>query len=388
MSAFVSEAFTSSAGETSIVVPAAVVYRKCMSTLNGRQTQKLSEGLRETFTPDALDEFLYIMLDRRREDITLDNSYAARVFRLIRVADSEGWVFWLINAAQEARPGNALIQSLAGELGLGTAPASFERIILESMPFVDVSKWRAQLGELEAQVCRVEIPVGTQTTVGTGFLVGADLCLTNFHVVKALIDKVADPRQAMLRFDYKRTADGAVVNEGTLFRLADNWLVTGRPPSMADELPDSAGKMPDKGELDFALLRIQGTPGKQAVGSAGNLTAAPKRGWIRRVGTEGFKANYPILILQHPQGAPLKLALGRSNGLNANGTRLRHQVNTERGSSGSPCLNADLELIALHRGGDPNFDSAHKPTCNSAVPIAAICNYLAQSDFIEELFSS
>ena len=68
---------------------------------------------------------------------------------------------------------------------------------------------------------------------------------------------------------------------------------------------------------------------------------------------------------------------GQSDGLNANETRLRHQVNTKRGSSGSPCLNARLELVALHHAGDPNFDPARRPAWNAAVPIAAIRGYLA-----------
>jgi hypothetical protein len=82
-----------------------------------------------------------------------------------------------------------------------TVRSTLERIILASAPFVDVSTWRAQLGELEAQVCRVEVPARLASTVGTGFLVGPDVCLTNFHVVKILIDHMADPRQARLRFD-------------------------------------------------------------------------------------------------------------------------------------------------------------------------------------------
>ena len=280
-----------------------------MSTLNGRQAKELSEGLRDAFLPDALDELMYFSLDKRREDITLASDYRARVFRLIRAADAEGWVLRLISAAREARPQNSALQTVAAELGLATAPSSLERIILDSVPFVDVSAWRAQLGELEAQVCRVEIPAGLRATVGTGFLVAPDLCLTNFHVVKPLIDEIANPRHARLRFDYKRAADGTVVSEGKQFMLAQEWLVAARPPSATDSLADPGNQLPAPDELDFALLRVQDAPGEQAIGRADVLADAPRRGWIYRVGTDGFDLEHPLFILQHPEGAPLSWPL-------------------------------------------------------------------------------
>jgi hypothetical protein len=357
-----------------------------VSTLSGRQAKELSDALRDAFLPDALDEFLYFVLDKRREDITLAPDYRSRVFRLIRTADSEGWILRLVGAAREARPRDAALQAVAAELGLGTVPPSLERIIRASVPFVDVSTWRAQLGELEAQVCRVEIPAGLQATVGTGFLVAPDLCLTNFHVVKPLIDQLADPGQARLRFDYRRAADGTVVSEGTQFALAGEWLVATRPPSAVDVLADPGNQLPAADELDFALLRVRGYPGEQAAGHADGLADAPKRGWVHRIGTDGFEPDQPLFLLEHPEGAPLKLAFGPSVGLNANATRLRHQINTEAGSSGAPCLNAKLELVALHHAGDPNFDPAHKPTCNSAIPLAAIRSYLADAGIQATLF--
>ena len=93
---------------------------------------------------------------------------------------------------------------------------------------------------------------------------------------------------------------------------------------------------------------------------------------------DGYAARHTLFILQHPLGTPLKLA----DGLNANGTRLRYQVSTDFGSSGSPCLNASLELVGLHQAGDPSVT----PTYNSAVPIAAIREYLAGSSVAGELF--
>ncbi len=357
-----------------------------MGHLSGSQASQLSEALRDTFLPEAFDELLFFALSIRREDITMADGYRARVFQLIRHADAEGWIFDLVVAAREARPRNAELQALAAELGLSTAPQSLERLLSKSIPFVDVSAWRARLGELEGQVCRVEIPAGLKATVGTGFLVGPDLCLTNYHVIRPLIDGEAELAGTRLRFDYKRATDGTTVSEGTCFSLADEWLVQARPPSAVDVQLDAGDRLPLTDELDFALLRLNNAPGEAQIGRSDRVADAPIRGWVDRVGSDGLEPDSPLFLLQHPEGTPLKLSFGSSAGLNANGTRLRHRVNSEAGSSGSPCLNARLELVGLHQGGDPNFDSAHRPTYNSAIPICAILDYLASDPARAEMF--
>jgi Trypsin-like peptidase domain len=271
------------------------------------------------------------------------------------------------------------LQALAAEFGLSSSPRNLERIIMPDVPFSDVGAWRARLGELEGQVCRVEIPAGLQA-VGTGFLVAPDLCLTNYHVIRPLIDKLAEPVSARLRFDYRRADDGTVVSEGTCYSPEDDWLAASRPPSRADT--DPAGGLPGRDELDFAVFRVAGEPSEAPAGRADKLPDSPAHGWIRSAGSAP-EPGHPLSVLQHPDGAPLKIAFGQSAGLNANATRLRHAVG---GSSGSPCLNAQLELVGLHHAGDPNFDVGHQPDHNAAIPIQAITDYLADQGGGIQLF--
>jgi V8-like Glu-specific endopeptidase len=54
-----------------------------------------------------------------------------------------------------------------------------------------------------------------------------------------------------------------------------------------------------------------------------------------------------------------------------------YRTNTLGGSSGSPCFNADLELIALHHGSDPDFHPAHTPEYNEGIPFDTILARLA-----------
>jgi hypothetical protein len=363
-----------------------------MSILSGKQTGRLSEALREAFVSvDALEEFLDVMLEKRLENIvSLRLNYQTVAFRLIKTADAEGWVPSLIAAACDARPGNSALREFAAETGLSGVPRGIdealagvrlERTVLEAIPFMDAGAWHARLGELLTQVCRVEVPAGVRSAAGTGFLVGPDLVLTNYHVIEVLHKNMGNPRDTVLRFDYRRLPDGTTVSRGTEFRLAGDWLVAWRPPSKVDDLIDPGDQLPAPDELDFALLRVNGAPGAQPIGRADGLSQAPDRGWIRldQAGQDGFDSGYPLFILQYPEDAPVKFVPGQSDGLNSNGTRLRHRVNTQRGSSGSPCLNARLELVALHHAGDPNYDPARRPTWNAAVPIAAIRGYLASS---------
>jgi hypothetical protein len=102
------------------------------------------------------------------------------------------------------------------------------------------------------------------------------------------------------------------------------------------------------------------------------------RGWIATSRGTAVPASDSILfVAQHESGNPLKLSMGAAKGANANGTRLLHTANTLKGSSGSPCLNARVELVALHNSGDPLYDGVQgKPETNRAVPIEPILAHL------------
>jgi hypothetical protein len=352
-----------------------------MPILSGSEAERFWKALLDAFEVDEFRRLLRFTLGQRLDDLTLASSFQSRVFDVIETAERNDWMLRLIAAACDARPADAALHEIASEAGLTAAPSTLEKLIRAAVPFLDVAVWRTRLSELEGQVCRVEMP----TTFGTGFLVAPDLVLTNYHVIAGLAGG-GDHRAARLRFDYKRAADGTEIHQGTMFELADDWLVAGRTPSAVDLLPSPGNRLPTPDELDFALLRVKGRPGEQSSGFAANLPGALPRGWIKssQVAASGTDAEHTLFILQHPQGDPLQLAFGASVGLNANGTRLRYEVNTEPGSSGSPCLNANLDLVALHHAGDPNW----LPRYNAGVPVTAIRDYLATSDLATEVFAA
>ena len=68
---------------------------------------------------------------------------------------------------------------------------------------------------------------GSKSALGSGFFVdGAGHLITNFHVLKRVIEGKAKPADVAFRFDYKRVEDGTTVNPGTVFSMpAIDWLI-------------------------------------------------------------------------------------------------------------------------------------------------------------------
>ena len=342
--------------------------------LTGTQYDRLSKALRAAFpTLASLTMMVRFKLDRNLAEITLGGSLNEVVFQLIQAGEAEGWTAELLAGAREANPGNPLLLEFAQEKGLSAGTPALERTISQHSPFFDPVKFRTRLGEIEGQVCRVELELDEGTIFGTGFLVGPGAVITNYHVLEPVIQGQAPPSSVLLRFDFKRMAN-EIVSAGTTFSLAGDWLIDASPVSAADGASAASGTVPAPDELDYAIVRLEGTPGLEPVGTKASPNS-PRRGWLTAPAKPyAFAAQTPLMVLQHPDAAPLKLAL-EMNGViavNANRTRVKYTVNTEGGSSGSPCFSTEWDLVALHHAGDPNFDRGHKPTYNQGIPFAAI----------------
>jgi hypothetical protein len=259
---------------------------------------------------------------------------------------------------------------------MGADFTNLEKIIRAAQPDVDFAVWLARYAELEGHICRVEVAGVDARPLGTGFLVGPDLCMTNHHVIEEIVNGAVSPADVRLRFDYRRAADGRELHPGTVFVLARSWLVALSPPSELDLRPETNGRLPAPDELDVAVLRVAGSPGRQPVGRGATLPdGAEERGWIARVSAVATVPGDALFVVQHPAGEPLKLAAGSVLEANGNGTRLRHGVNTRPGSSGSPCFDAQLDLVAVHHAGDP---LQGPPRYNAAIPVPAIRSWAAR----------
>ncbi|CAN5543463.1 hypothetical protein BH10PLA2_BH10PLA2_27160 [soil metagenome] len=268
-----------------------------------------------------------------------------------------------------------VVLQTAGRAQLPTATsaasAGFEVEVHKHLPLLAVAVWRTSLFKNESRVCRIELNDGS-SGMGSGFLVGPDVVLTNYHVMKSII---ADPSRApgvRCRFDHKELAIGSP-SDGILVGLhATNWQIDYSSYSNAEKLDTPDAVAPTADELDYAVIRLERPIGNESL-QAG-ATDSPKRGWIQLPNElPAVIPQMPILILQYPNRGPLKLAFDTDAKVRVihEGRRIRYSTNTEGGSSGSPCFNLDWQLLALHHYGDPKSPFGGKEF-NQGVPVDAI----------------
>jgi hypothetical protein len=349
--------------------------------LDGPQTEKLNEALNSAFKLNDLKRMLRFKLDKDLDNYVGPGSKLEVIFEIVDAAERGGWTDRLVTAGREFNPGNPDLLAFAETVGLASLNRAdpqtrdnaalaetlvLQRLVSKRSKLTDIAAFREKLGRLETWVCNIEVPDGG----GTGFLVGPELMLTNHHVVKSALNGVVSYRDIECRFDYRALPDGTVVTQGTICRLASQWCVDSSPASEADVKVN--GGEPKSNELDYALIKLDQPIGKSPVGE-GAVPGAPERGWLALPAAPSALVDRdPVFVLQHPDGKPLQLSLGTVLGFNNNGTRVRHNAATLGGSSGSPCFNADLDFVALHHAGDPNYDPMHKPTYNQAVVLRPI----------------
>lgn len=242
------------------------------------------------------------------------------------------------------------------------AAPGLERNVRPNLVRVSPGTWVARLEQLETCVCRVEIG---GNAAGTGFLVGPQVVLTNYHVIEhALVGGTLTG--VSCRFGYQAATDGARP-EGEV--IPASTCLDSLPYAQWEASLTPSDTLPEATELDFALLRLERPADRGCI----VLPAAA------RIPAPGD----PLLILQHADGGPLTLAMDTQavQAVNANATRIRYFTNTEPGSSGSPCFSMDWDLLALHHLGDPAWFAKY----NEGVPIGLIRDRLAASGLTDVL---
>jgi hypothetical protein len=274
-------------------------------------------------------------LNEPLQNVTMAGDMPTVAFELIGWARSRGRLAELILGAAAENPGSGRLRTVADRFRFASSePGEVERIVLQSVPFENAGQWLDRMARSRRAVCRIEPQPQTADPnslagYGSGFLVGRDVAITNFHVAGVL--STAQAAQTVLRFDYEVSLDGKE-SRGRECRLAANWLLASSPVEA----------------LDYALIRLAEPAAEDPVPGGG------KREFLKPA-DHTFAKDEPLIVLQHPSAKPLKLAFGAV--INpSEGERVTYTVNTEGGSSGSPCLTSALQPVALHHWGGENHN--------------------------------
>jgi V8-like Glu-specific endopeptidase len=366
--------------------------------LTGPEYSELEDALRDAYV--GYDDLALTLrrAGQRIQDITSPGPFPTVVSDVIEFAETRDWVPDLVAAARATNPSNVRLFKVSAAIGLEPAgipitdvpadkalsqvTAQLERMVDPKRGIADLGSLVARYQELVHQVCAVEL--GDES--GTGFLIGPETILTNYHVVESAIKEEFDPAQIRVRFDYRKLRDELTTVAGVTYELADDWLVAAEKYSPFDKQPYSADRVPAGDELDYAVLRTAVKVGRE---SPSGPVEGP-RGWLTPLPSKyDFPVDSFLRVVQHPCHDPISYddvddAVVR---VNSNRTRVQYRTNTLPGSSGSPVLTRKLELVALHHAGEPGTPDfglpCHKQVTpasyNEGIPIDTIQKHLTDA---------
>jgi hypothetical protein len=210
--------------------------------------------------------------------------------------------------------------------------------------------------------------------MATGFLVARDIIMTAYFVVQDLIEDASyvdpmtkqetplKPSNLAFRFGYEIDGSGNIL-KGQTYNLAQDWHIASSPTN----------------ELDFALLRLDGSPGLDTI-DGDRWTV--ERGWLKPAAAPRFDSGSLLYVLHHPSALPLKLSFGTLLGVAENPSRCTYSLFTAAGSSGAPCFTKEWELLAMHEKREMSKADAKVQDVKSGVLVSEI---IKQADVREAL---
>ena len=162
-------------------------------------------------------------------------------------------------------------------------------------------------------VVRLRVPTADGAALGSGFMIAADLLMTNHHVIGSR----AQAEGAEYSFNYQLDRDGKPCPVTT---------VGARPGGLFHTQPD----------LDYTVVQLAEPP---AFGDPLRLRAvvAPREA--------------RVAIIQHPGGHFKKISLQNNFVAYADNRVVQYFTSTEPGSSGSPVFDDDFAVVAIHHSG-------------------------------------
>jgi hypothetical protein len=298
----------------------------------------LTDALISIFTPESLRSFLRLRLHQSLDALVPGDqeSFADSVRQLVTALEQRGLLLELVARSREVAPGDARLLRAAAVVGLDTplAGALGEAERRVEAAGLDVNVWLDSLGELEGQICRVQVG---EKDWKTGFLVGADLVLTSAAVTGRMA--ATDLR---CRFDAKESRDGDLVTPGIAY----------------DVLELVAERVVRGGPGGWALLRVSGSPGVQPIGGDSvESSTGTLRGWVDMSPPPSRPLSDRLLLLGPWRGGTVRLMIGEAGPVSTPSELLiTFDLPTSEVSAGAPICSGDLTPVGLLVGVDLDRD--------------------------------
>lgn len=205
-----------------------------------------------------------------------------------------------------------------------------------------------RLQALAPAVCRFEVSGAGITKHGTGFRIGEDLLLSNYHV---LMIGGGNPARAVAEFGYDDDGRGggaastAVTCDVASVRAepADDWGII----RVAQPLPDAIPILPLSGAASPVL-------------------------------------EAPAFIVQHPGGNRKRVGFVRNKITDITDRVIHYLTDTQSGSSGAPVFDDAGRIIALHHAGGRPQEVAGRPVMlkNEGIRIPTVLAGLARAGVV------
>lgn len=338
-----------------------------MPRLDSHTKSALSGAIGRLLHQDDLRNYLHT-LGHEFDELVTTIDYPGQVREIVERADERGWALRLFDVLLALHRGDEQLLRLARQVERLRAMTedSFENYVRPG-DMIDYQIYLRRANAIERVVCSIVVQ-GPRDEAGTGFLVGPDLLLTNYHVVEDLIKKPTDVRHILFKFDYRDEEDMTLLK----YKPGQLRVVAGSPPDTEEREDRPLTEDWDAARLDYALIRLPEELGNKTYGALlrqNHLEQVPRRGWIPLVAPQQALRNgleRYVHIAQHPLGESMKMAQGEIEGIDQNHYRIRYRTNTDKGSSGSPVFNEQMELIAMHHRGNRGG------LTNQGIPITAI----------------
>jgi V8-like Glu-specific endopeptidase len=356
--------------------------------VTGQSNQQLHEALVNAFDFNSLEAMLEFALQQRLDLLAgRSDEFSTTVFRVIKEYNRRDQIEKLVQAARRFNPTHSQLHQVAqalqratqvtAHLGDSVTPVGaweLEKLVRRQVPKLKAQEMRRQMMRVEGQMCVIERRIaGYGQALGSGFLVGPDVVLTNYHVVENYL-QANQAQNLQVRFDALLQEEGVrQPEEGVVVAVEE--IPIARPYTPGDGTNVQKSPAPD--ELDFALLLLAEEAGRAQVGgAAGQGQNQVVRGWLKLPDPAPvLEVGDPLIIYQYPGGRELMMAIDTEAVVGAvwDGLRLRYRNNTEPGSSGSPVFNFAWDLVALHHAGARGPEPA---AYNQGIPAAWIRAHL------------